>query len=107
MAVRGRFTVDGANIAEVTAEKEAGPSACWRGRFGLGFVIGPLLGGFLEGVNISHSFFVAGGLTLRQRHLRGLIIPEMLNPEAAAASVPHPRAHPSRIRPLPSLTAGP
>ncbi len=80
------FTVGNAYIADVTPpEKRAGAYGMVGAAFGLGFVLGPLIGGFLGEYNIRAPFYAAGGLSL-VNWLYGLIIlPESLPPERRAA----------------------
>jgi multidrug resistance protein len=54
--------------------------------FGLGFVIGPALGGILSKVNLSFPFYFAAGLALMNAALVMLRLPETLTPEIRAAA---------------------
>jgi DHA1 family tetracycline resistance protein-like MFS transporter len=75
------MTVANAYIADITPPaKRAGAYGMIGAAFGLGFVIGPLIGGTLGAVDIRLPFFVAGGLTL-VNWLYGLfVLPESLPP---------------------------
>jgi DHA1 family tetracycline resistance protein-like MFS transporter len=46
--------------------------------FGLGFIIGPALGGLLGGIDLRLPFWVAGGLSLANAAYGFLILPESL-----------------------------
>ncbi len=52
--------------------------------FGLGFVIGPALGGLLSRIDVSVPFYFAAGLALMNAVLVMLRLPETLTPEARA-----------------------
>jgi DHA1 family tetracycline resistance protein-like MFS transporter len=72
-------TVASAYIADVTApEKRAAGFALFYSAFGLGFVIGPVMGGVLGDVNIRLPFVVAGGLTLVNWLYGFFVLPESL-----------------------------
>lgn len=53
--------------------------------FGLGFIIGPALGGFLGEINIRWPFFAAAGLSLVNCTYGYFILPESLPPEKRSA----------------------
>ncbi|MCB1570024.1 MAG: MFS transporter, partial [Xanthomonadales bacterium] len=54
-----------AYIADVTArEKRAAAYGLLGAAFGIGFIIGPALGGFLGGISVRAPFWVAAGLAL-------------------------------------------
>lgn len=77
------FTVAGAYIADIsTPEKKAANFGLLGAAFGLGFIIGPVIGGIAaEWGGIRFPFLIAAGLSLLN-FLYGLIIlPESLKPE--------------------------
>ena len=80
------FSTAGAYIADITPpEKRAQNFGLIGAAFGVGFVLGPSLGGFLGGVNPRLPFWVAGGLAL-VNWLYGLfVLPESLPRERRAA----------------------
>ena len=80
------FSTAGAYIADITPpEKRAQNVGLIGAAFGVGFVLGPSLGGFLGGVNPRLPFWVAGGLAL-VNWLYGLfVLPESLPRERRAA----------------------
>jgi len=81
--------ITGANFAAATAyiadisppEKRAANFGLIGGAFGLGFIIGPLLGGVLGKYGLHVPFFVAGGLTLINWCYGLFVLPESLAPE--------------------------
>ncbi|MCE7974438.1 MAG: MFS transporter [Leptolyngbya sp. PLA1] len=73
------MTAASAYIADVTPpEKRAGAFGMIGAAFGLGFVLGPLLGGWLGAKNIHLPFYVAGGVTLLNWLFGLLVVPESL-----------------------------
>ncbi|PZQ18741.1 MAG: tetracycline resistance MFS efflux pump [Rhodanobacter denitrificans] len=80
------FTTANAYIADVTPkEKRAAAFGLLGAAFGIGFVIGPALGGFLGSVSPRLPFWVAGGLALANFVYGWLILPESLPPERRSA----------------------
>jgi MFS transporter, DHA1 family, tetracycline resistance protein len=49
--------------------------------FGIGFILGPVLGGLLGAINIHLPFYVAGGLALLNAAWGYFVLPESLPPE--------------------------
>jgi DHA1 family tetracycline resistance protein-like MFS transporter len=84
-----------AYIADVTPpDKRAGAFGMLGAAFGLGFVVGPALGGFLGGIDLRLPFWVAAGLAL-SNFLYGLfVLPESHAPEHRTISVDWKRANP-------------
>lgn len=73
------ITACNAYIADVTPpEKRAGAYGLVGAAFGLGFIIGPLLGGVLGQYDIRLPFYVAGGLTLLNWLYGYFVLPESL-----------------------------
>lgn len=80
------FTTANAYIADVTPpEKRAAAFGMLGGAFGIGFIIGPALGGFLGGIDLRLPFWVAAGLALTNFMYGFFILPESLPPERRAA----------------------
>ncbi len=76
------FTTANAYIADVTPkEKRAAAFGLLGAAFGLGFIIGPALGGLLASVSPRLPFWVAGGLALANFCYGWLILPESLPKE--------------------------
>ncbi len=81
--------ITGANLAAASAyiadisppEKRAANFGLIGAAFGLGFVIGPVMGGLLGQYGIKVPFFVAGGLTLLNWAYGMFVLPESLKPE--------------------------
>lgn len=80
------FTTANAYIADVTPpEKRAAAFGLLGGAFGIGFIIGPALGGFLGGIDLRLPFWVAAALALTNFMYGFFILPESLPPERRAA----------------------
>lgn len=93
------FTTANAYIADVTPpEKRASAFGLLGGAFGIGFIIGPALGGFLGGIDLRLPFWVAAGLALANFMYGFFILPESLPPERRA-----PRFEPHTAHPLGAL----
>lgn len=76
------FTTASAYIADVSApEKRAQNFGLIGAAFGLGFIIGPLIGGFLGQYGSRVPFIVAGIMTLMNCVYGYLVLPESLKPE--------------------------
>lgn len=76
------FTAAGAYIADVTPpEKRAAGFGMIGAAWGLGFVLGPALGGILGGIDTRLPFWVAAGLTLLNAMYGLFILPESLSLE--------------------------
>jgi DHA1 family tetracycline resistance protein-like MFS transporter len=76
------FTTAGAYIADITPkEKRAASYGILGAAWGLGFVLGPALGGILGSVNPRLPFWVASGLTLVNALYGLIVLPESLPPE--------------------------
>lgn len=76
------MTVCNAYIADVTRPDERAKAYGMVGAaFGLGFIVGPLLGGILGGHNLRLPFYVAGGLALTNWLYGYFVLPESLKPE--------------------------
>lgn len=78
----GNISTAQAYIADVTPlDKRAGAMGLIGAAFGLGFVIGPAIGGWLGHVSIQLPFFVAAGLALLNSIGLFFLLPESLPPE--------------------------
>ncbi len=69
----------------VPAEKRAGAFGLIGAAFGLGFIIGPALGGWLGGIDPRLPFWVAGGLSLLNAAYGFFVLPESLPVERRRA----------------------
>ncbi|MEO7989447.1 MAG: TCR/Tet family MFS transporter [Chryseolinea sp.] len=76
------FTTGAAYIADISApEKRAQNFGIIGAAFGLGFIIGPMMGGLLEPLGSRVPFMVAAGLSLLNCLYGFFILPESLKPE--------------------------
>ncbi len=81
--------ITGANFAAATAyiadvsppEKRAANFGLIGAAFGIGFIIGPLIGGVLGDIGLRVPFYAAGALTLANWLYGWFILPESLKPE--------------------------
>lgn len=75
------FSVCNAYVADVTPpEKRAGAFGMVGAAFGVGFVLGPLIGGVLGNIDIHLPFYAAGALTLINWLYGLFVLPESLAP---------------------------
>lgn len=80
------FSTANAYIADVTPkEKRAAAFGTMGAAFGIGFVVGPALGGFLGDISVRLPFWVAAGLALANFLYGWFILPESLPPERRSA----------------------
>lgn len=76
------FTVASAYIADVsTKENKAKNFGLIGAAFGLGFIIGPGIGGFFGDIDIRLPFYIAAGLTFANFVFGWFFVPESLAPE--------------------------
>lgn len=88
------FSTANAYIADVVPpEKRAGSYGMIGAAFGLGFIIGPAMGGYLSGIDLRLPFWVAAGLSLANFCYGWFILPESL-PAARRAPFNPRRANP-------------
>lgn len=82
-------TAASAYIADVTTpEKRAAGFAIIGAAFGLGFTLGPVLGGVLSQVHLTLPFYAAGGLALLNAAFGLFVMPESLPKERRNPSSP-------------------
>lgn len=78
----GNISIAQAYIADVTPPEERSKAFGLIGAaFGLGFIIGPALGGLLSNISLAAPAYFAGGLALANVILGYFILPESLPPE--------------------------
>ena len=88
------FSTAGAYIADVTpADERAAKFGMLGAAFGLGFVVGPALGGVLGGISLRLPFWAAAGLSLTNALYGFFILPESL-PTAQRAPFTWKKANP-------------
>lgn len=76
------FSTANAYIADVTPpEKRAASFGLLGAAFGIGFIIGPAMGGALGDIDLRLPFYVAAGLSLANFLYGFFILPESLRPE--------------------------
>ena len=92
------FPTATAYIADVTPpEKRAARFGMLGAAFGLGFVVGPAVGGFLGNVSLRLPFWVSAALSLANAAYGAFVLPESLPPEKRA------KASLAKANPLGSL----
>lgn len=83
------FTVASAYIADIsTPEEKAKNFGLIGAAFGLGFIIGPGLGGYFGEIDIRLPFYIAAGLTFANFLFGWLVVPESLQKENRRAINP-------------------
>ena len=89
------FTTANAYIADVTpAEKRAGAFGMVGMAFGVGFIIGPMLGGWLGHFDLRYPFWGAAILALLNFCYGLFVLPESLPPERRSKRFEWKQAHP-------------
>ncbi len=89
------FTTANAYIADITApEKRAKAFGMIGAAFGLGFIIGPLVGGLLGEIDLRLPFWFAAGLALLNFLYGWFVLPESLPPEKRAPRFDWSHANP-------------
>ena len=89
------YTTANAYIADVTPPEQRAKSYGMIGAaFGLGFVIGPMIGGWLGGIDLRLPFWFAAGLALLNFLYGWFVLPESLPPERRSARFDASHANP-------------
>jgi len=85
-ALAANFSVANAYVADISSpEKRAKSFGRIGAAFGIGFIIGPALGGTLGGIDIRLPFYAAAALSLINALYGLLVLPESLPPERRKA----------------------
>ena len=93
-ALMANMSVSNAYVADITPPEERGRRFGMLGAmFGIGFILGPVIGGLLGAVDVRLPFFAAGSLALLNLAYGWFVLPESLPPErrrpfALAAATP-------------------
>ena len=76
------FSVANAYLADITPpEQRAKNFGLVGAAFGLGFIVGPMLGGLLGAIDLHLPFYVAAGISMLNAIYGYLVVPESLPPE--------------------------
>lgn len=82
-AMQANAAVANAYVADISApEERARRFGLLGAMFGVGFILGPVMGGLLGGIDLRLPFFAAGGLALLNLLYGWFVLPESLPPEA-------------------------
>ncbi|WP_296714231.1 TCR/Tet family MFS transporter [Rhodoblastus sp.] len=93
-AASASFSTAGAYIADITpADKRAARFGMLGGAFGLGFVLGPAIGGYLGQIDLRLPFWAAAGFSLLNACYGFFVLPESLAPENRTKSIVWKTAH--------------
>jgi DHA1 family tetracycline resistance protein-like MFS transporter len=94
-ATAANMVTAGAYIADVTPiDKRAAGFGIIGAAFGIGFILGPALGGMLGDIGLRVPFWVAAGLTLANALYGLFVLPESLPPEKRSTTLVWRRANP-------------
>ena len=81
-ALMANMSVSNAYVADITPPEERGRRFGMLGAmFGIGFILGPVMGGLLGAIDIRLPFFAAGSLALINLLYGYFVLPESLPPE--------------------------
>lgn len=81
-AMQSNAAVANAYVADITPpEQRAKRFGLLGAMFGLGFILGPVIGGLLGAIDLHLPFFVAGGLAMLNLLYGYFVLPESLPPE--------------------------
>ena len=85
-AMQANMSVSNAYVADITPPEERARRFGMLGAmFGLGFILGPAVGGLLGGIDLRLPFFAAGSLALLNLLYGYFVLPESLPPERRRA----------------------
>ena len=103
-AMQANAAVANAYAADITPPEERARSFGLLGAmFGIGFILGPVMGGLLGAIQIKLPFYTAGVLALLNLAYGYFVLPESLPPERRSGGAALPRG--SRARRAQSLAA--
>ena len=81
-AMQANNSVAGAYVADITPpDQRARRFGLLGAMFGLGFILGPVMGGLLGAINVRLPFFVAGSLAVTNALYGFFVLPESLPPD--------------------------
>ena len=84
--MQANAAVANAYVADITLPEDRAKRFGMLGAmFGIGFILGPLIGGLLGAINLQLPFFAAGGLALLNLLYGWFVLPESLPPERRRA----------------------
>jgi MFS transporter, DHA1 family, tetracycline resistance protein len=85
-AMQANAAVANAYVADITPPEERAKRFGQIGAmFGIGFILGPVVGGLLGGIDIHYPFYLAGALSLVNLAYGFLVLPESLPPDKRRA----------------------
>jgi DHA1 family tetracycline resistance protein-like MFS transporter len=99
-ALAANFSVANAYVADITAPENRAKSFGMIGAaFGIGYIVGPMVGGLLGAIDIRLPFYAAAALSVANLLYGWLVLPESLPPDARAVRALDFR----RVNPIGSL----
>jgi DHA1 family tetracycline resistance protein-like MFS transporter len=80
--MQANMAVANAYVADITPPQERAAAFGKLGAmFGIGFIVGPVMGGLLGAIDLRYPFFLAGALTVVNAIYGYFVLPESLKPE--------------------------
>jgi DHA1 family tetracycline resistance protein-like MFS transporter len=81
-AMQSNISIANAYVADITApEQRARRFGLLGAMFGMGFILGPVIGGLLGDIDVRYPFFLAGSMALLNGLYGLFVLPESLPPE--------------------------
>jgi DHA1 family tetracycline resistance protein-like MFS transporter len=81
-AMQSNISIANAYVADITApEQRARRFGLLGAMFGMGFILGPVIGGLLGDIDVRYPFFLAGSMALLNGLYGWFVLPESLPPE--------------------------
>ena len=86
-AMQANTAVANAYVADIAPADRARRFGVLGAMFGIGFILGPVLGGLLGAIDVHLPFFVAGALAIVNRLYGYFVLPESLPPSGGGLSM--------------------
>ena len=94
-ALQANASIAQAYVADISTPEERGKRFGMLGAmFGMGFILGPVMGGLLGAIDLSLPFYVAGGLAVLNAVYGAFVLPESLPPERRSPAIDWTKVNP-------------